>query len=145
MKIALFIFTLLTAGCSSVQQSAEVTNAEIPSGTWLMYEGILPCADCSGVKTTLDIYVEYEDPNPPYVITETFLGASDTATVVTEGTYNTLRGIESDPDATVWELDYNNHEGLRYFLNVGYETVRMLSKERKEISSDLNYTLKRTQ
>ena len=143
-KTALFLLVLLF-GCSPVKESVEIKDAEIPSGTWLTYEGILPCEDCGGIKTTLDIYIDYGDPNPPYVVTEVYLGKNNGTPVVTEGTYNTLRGTDVDPDATVLELDYDKPERLKYLVRVGNEAIRLLSSDAKEMTSEQNYTLQRIQ
>ena len=51
---------ILVTGCQS-QQPEEPIN---PTAQKITYSGMLPCADCSGIRTTLTLYRDqYDNPS----------------------------------------------------------------------------------
>jgi copper homeostasis protein (lipoprotein) len=136
----------LFLGCSSGRHAFEIHEPEIVSGTWLVYEGVLPCADCSEIKTRLEILIDYSNPEPPFILKQAFIGSKDEdKTSITHGIYGTLKETVRDNDATVYKLNPDKPKETIYFLRVNTDTLKMLNREIKEIKSDLNYNLVRTE
>jgi hypothetical protein len=66
----------------------------------LVYEGILPCKDCGGIKTTLKLSTRSNKFN----LREEFLDTKISPSVLI-GNFNTERGFEKDEDATLYVLN----------------------------------------
>lgn len=143
--INLIIPLLILAGCASTKEEIEIRDAEIQSGTWLVYEGILPCADCSGIKTKLEIFIDYNNAEPPFILHQSYLGGKDSGKTFTKnGMYGTLKETFRNEDATAYELNPYKPDERMYFLRVHNDTLMMLDNNVQEIKSDLNYNLLRT-
>jgi hypothetical protein len=143
---SLVLLSILFFGCSSGKNLFEIHEAEIASGTWLVYEGLLPCADCSEIRARLEILIDYSNPEPPFILKQACIGANDEdKTSITHGIYGTLREMYRDNDATVYELNPDKPKETMYFLRVNDDTLKMLNREIKEIKSELNYNLVRTE
>lgn len=109
------------------------------------FEGVLPCADCSGIKTELSLYQDIANAdNNSYTLTETYLGGKlgDT-TFSSNGKWDILRGLKGDDAAIVYFLNYDEPDESRYYLKKGDTSVIMLDKEQQLISSQLNYSLRK--
>ncbi|MEY8861961.1 copper resistance protein NlpE [Tenacibaculum singaporense] len=86
------------------------------------YEGVLPCADCEGIKTTIQL-----NDNGTYVMTTKYLGEGEEETV--EGNF------EWDKTGTVVTLI--NDEEEPYKLKVVEGAIQKLDIEGKEITGEL--------
>ena len=109
------------------------------------FEGILPCADCQGIKTELALYQDAANSeNNTYTLKETYLGnqTGDTS-FNSSGKWDILRGIKGDPSAVVYFLNYDEPEEARYFLKRSEDSILLLDKEQQVISSGLSYGLAR--
>ena len=145
-QIAVILFSVVLFGCSTSKPLFEIKEAEITSGIWLVYEGSLPCADCSEIKTRLEILIDYNNPEPPFILKQAYIGSKDEdKTSITHGVYGTLKETYRDNDATVYELNPDKPKETMYFLRVNDDTLKMLNREIKEIKSELNYNLIRTE
>jgi copper homeostasis protein (lipoprotein) len=90
------------------------------------FAGILPCADCRGIRTELILAGDWEGLNR-YHLTETYLGTSQgDRTVEREGAWTTLRGVPDDDNATVYQLDPDIAGARRHFLVVDERTLALL-------------------
>jgi copper homeostasis protein (lipoprotein) len=107
------------------------------------FAGVLPCADCSGIHTELRLYAEQPSTHPPrYQTTETYRGTRDgERTVQRSGHWTVLRGSANDPDATVYQLDYDRPEAQQNFLRVGDAELRLLDRNQEEIASSPVHSL----
>ena len=144
-QTAILMFGMLLFGCSSTKQLYEIKEAEITSGTWLVYEGSLPCADCSEMKTRLEILIDYSNPEPPFILKQAYIGSRDEdKTSIVHGVYGTLKETYRDNDATVYELNPDKPKETMYFLRVNDDTLKMLNRDIKEFKTELNYNLVRT-
>ncbi len=144
-QITILLISVCILGCSSSKQLFDFKEGEITSGTWLVYEGSLPCADCSEIKTRLEILIDYSNPEPPFILKQAFIGSKDEdKTSITHGIYGTLKETYRDNDATVYELNPDKPKETIYFLRVNDDTLKMLNREMKEIKSELTYNLIRT-
>ncbi len=107
-----------------------------------MYEGSLPCADCSEIKTRLELKIDYSDPEPPYILKQAYLGKQEEdQAFVTHGKYGTLKWEYRGEDATVYELNPGKEGEQVYFLRVHADTLKMLNRKMKEIDSEHKYFL----
>lgn len=107
------------------------------------FEGVLPCADCEGIKTELTLYQDAANSeNNNYTLKETYLGnqTGDTSFNST-GKWDILRGIKGSADAIVYFLNYDEPEESRYFLKKSEDSLLMLDKEQQIIVSPLHYEL----
>lgn len=141
---------LASCGESGGQPPAEATPettaaAEAPAETPVLlgvFEGVLPCADCPGIETRLELTRKGQDwGDGTYRLTETYQGRGEP--VVTEGEWGTLRGSATDPDATVYQLDPATPETSRYFRVESDDALRMLDRDLNETPADMPYTLTR--
>lgn len=105
-----------------------------------IYEGVLPCADCQGIRTELTLF----DEDPTYKLVETYLGTPDgERTVESEGRWSLRRPVQRDPEVTVYQLDPDKPEKARSFLIVDEKQIRQLDREGREMEPRLGYTLTR--
>ena len=109
------------------------------------FAGVLPCADCSGIRSELRLYTEQPSGRPTrYEATETYLGARDgDRTVRRAGRWTILRGSATDPDATVYQLDYDRANGQQNLLRVSDAELRLLDRDQREITSSAPHSLRR--
>jgi copper homeostasis protein (lipoprotein) len=107
-----------------------------------VFQGTTPCADCSGIVTTLTLYTK-----APNDFTDSIykmnLKYIDRGSFTSYGSWDILRGRPGDPDATVYELNPDKSKGKQYYLRVDDNTLQQLDAEMKPIDSPLNFTLKR--
>jgi copper homeostasis protein (lipoprotein) len=140
-KYLVLIFSVLL-GCGPKTYDFLKPAEGIQSGTWLTYEGTLPCADCSEIKMSLQILIDYNNPTPPFIIKQAYFGAKDEDRAITDhGVYGTLKTTFRNSDATAYELNPGNETKHMVFLRVHDDTLKMLDKELREIDSKLNYLL----
>jgi len=109
------------------------------------FVGVLPCADCSGIRSELRLYTEQSSGRPTrYEATETYLGTRDgDRTVRRAGRWTILRGSATDPNATAYQLDYDRADGPQNLLRVSYAELRLLDREQREITSTAPHSLHR--
>ena len=110
-----------------------------------VFEGVLPCADCEGIKTELTLYQDVANAdNNNYILKETYLGINTGDTTFTsKGKWDIVKGMKTDKDASVFFLNYDRPDELKYFLKEDDATIVMLDKEQNKINSPLNYTLRK--
>lgn len=129
----------LVAG-STVTASTATTKSLWESGGWARFEGILPCAGCQGVETSLTLY----NDGLKYSLEERTLGpGSPDRTFTSEGVWTTLRGHKDDPDATVFELDYDKPGRERRFLRITDDEIRLLDLDETKLKKKHNLLLER--
>ncbi len=140
-----------TAGISTDTTSTIIDETEnvIPKsdnlGQVAIYEGVLPCADCSGIKTVLKIYFgDGTMESHKFELSSTYQGKGPGNEFVQKGNYNTERGLEKDPDGTIYVLNYDKPEGEQLFYGYTAATpdkIFLLDNKRQIIKSKLNYSL----
>lgn len=109
------------------------------------FEGVIPCADCGGIKTELTLYQDIANSeNNTYTLKETYLGGKTGDTTFTStGKWDVLKGTPTDKDAVVYFLNYEEPDDARYFLKQSDSAIIILDKDQKIIATNLNYTLKK--
>ncbi|WP_421933286.1 copper resistance protein NlpE N-terminal domain-containing protein [Phenylobacterium sp.] len=154
-NLALALALTALAACSppaakAPAAPAPAAPAAAPAGTppaaeplTMSFSGLLPCADCPGLKTELTLTRDAPySGDGTYRLVETYLERG--APFTTTGKWGTLRGDAIDPDATVYELDPDKPNGARHFLRVGNdEALKALDGDMKPLPDALPSTLKR--
>ena len=96
------------------------------------YKGFLPCADCEGIETKLEL-----NSDKTYEIKETYLGKGDGKPFESKGSFQF-----DSKNPSVIELDQAG-DGRKYFVAEGY--LKALDLEGNEITGELadKYQLKK--
>jgi copper homeostasis protein (lipoprotein) len=140
---AILVLALSTqAQTKDTQQQARIAATAKTMhvlGTW---QGTMPCADCSGIITTLTLYQKAANDFTDAVY-RLHLKYIDRGSFTNYGSWTVLRGTPGNADATVYQLDPDKPQGSQYYLRVDDDTLQQLDRERKPIDSKLNFTLKR--
>ena len=109
------------------------------------YSGMLPCADCSGIRIelTLDTAPARNQPGI-YELKQTYEGTRDGEKTFTQrGTWTVSRGSDKNRRATVYELDGDKPDQRQYFLRANENTLRLLDRQKREIPPHVPQTLHR--
>ena len=111
---------MLFIACNSRPESNPATNPNIdsalavktkipgePDATRLLvgvFEGVLPCADCEGIRTELTLYQDVANAdNNSYILKETYLGVNTGDTTFTsKGKWDVLKGTKADAGVYVF-------------------------------------------
>jgi copper homeostasis protein (lipoprotein) len=131
------------AGCAGSGGDAPSTSAS--PVLLATFTGILPCADCAGIRTDLALYAEQPSGEPTrYALRETYIGTRQgDRTLETTGRLTVKRGSGNAPEATVYQLDSGKADSQRHFLRAGESEVRLLDREQREIKSSTPHSLYR--
>ena len=116
---------------------------------WLLgeFEGTLPCADCSGIRTTLTLYGSgtAESNDGTFILRETYLGRLESGrTFVLQGRWTMVRGNAADRNATIYQLTPDPPAQPRFFLRVDDDELRLLDRQQRPIVSTAPVSLWRT-
>lgn len=142
--LPLLLVCVAFAACQHARTNTGMTdssavNTGSDTATWVTYSGTLPCADCEGIVTELALH---RPPDNRFTLKETYQGKNQT--FPSEGNYIVVRGIPSDPGATVIRLNPDKDRNLqRCFQQVNENELKMLDVDMKTIESNHNYTLKK--
>ena len=149
--IAISLASLVLAACSKtenkkVEEQTPATTETVSEATvadtahtaenaldWNgTYKGILPCADCEGIKTELEL-----NSDTTYEIKETYLGKGDGKPFESKGSFQF-----DNKNSSIIELDKAG-DSRKYFVAEGY--LKALDMDGKEITGDLadKYQLKK--
>jgi len=111
----------------------------------LTFEGVLPCADCSGIRTTLVLTRKAAGwAEGTYRLTEVHIDRG--GPIVTTGDWTTLRGSAMDDNDTVYELNPDQADQARHFLRVGDDrAIRALTRDLKPLAKGRPDRLERKQ
>ncbi len=90
-----------------------------------VYSGTLPCDDCEGVVTSLELVHEPHAAEGSYNLKEIYKGKPEGKNIFTaKGQWTTLRGDAVNKDAVVIQL--NDKDASRYFLNTNDSKLHQL-------------------
>jgi len=119
----------------------EVAPAVTAKRVVAVYEGVLPCAECRGIRTELTLF----DDDSTYKLVEVYLGTPDgDRTFQSDGTWTLRRSSFKDPKAAaIYELRPRQSGEERKYLIVDERQIRQLDRDGREIASRLDYTLRR--
>ena len=123
-----------------------VTPTVIPAGTLLgTYGGKLPCADCSGIQTTVAFYAAgpLQLTDTYYVRTMKYLGAPNgDVTSVDAGNWSQKLGTPADPNALLYSLRSNESNRLEDYRLRG-DTLVAIGSDGKPIPAPFNINLEK--
>lgn len=142
LLLALLLPLLLAAcGRPAGPAPAPVPTPEQPRAADLprvgLFAGVLPCADCQGIRTELLLAGDWDGFNR-YHLTETYLGTHQgDRTVAREGAWVSLRGVPDDETAIVYQLDPDVAGARRHFLVVDERTLSLLDDFLQPIGAPL--------
>jgi copper homeostasis protein (lipoprotein) len=129
-----------------VASGAPATGEAILLG---VYNGMLPCADCSGLDTELRLYAKgkFDFTYAFYVRTQTYRAAPHgDMTFSDRGDWALLRGDAVNPDATVYQLDPDDSaRSQAYLVAENGAALVQLDREMKPIETKMNLTLRKAQ
>jgi predicted secreted protein/uncharacterized lipoprotein NlpE involved in copper resistance len=128
--------------CAGPTSMPSQAGSTLTLGT---FEGILPCADCAGIRTELTLYAEQPSGRPVrYELTETYLGTRDGDRIFKKtGRWTVLRGATNDDNATVYQLDFDRPQTVQNFLKLSELELRLLDRSQNEISTQAPHSLHR--
>jgi copper homeostasis protein (lipoprotein) len=142
------ILSICAATQSSYLLSAQTTTTpkqdsatKSPMQLVAQYRGVLPCADCPGIDTTLSLLAD-SPTHTRYVLKSSYQERNNTFTET--GTWTIVYGTPENPDATVYQLKPKNGGQPTNFLRVSDNEVLQLDSERRRMDSKLNFSLKKT-
>lgn len=118
--------------------------AEAPAGGSFVgrWRGTLPCADCPGVATELELYAGAGGISGPYHLVETFAGKpAEKRRVESQGEWLAQRGTAHDPEATVYRLEPASGGAPRFFLSAG-DDLEALDGEARPLALRANVRLR---
>jgi putative hemolysin len=127
-----------TKDTQQARYAAQIKTMQV-LGTW---QGTTPCADCSGIITTLTLYQKAPGDFTHTVYRE-HLKYIDRGSFTSYGSWDVLHGMPGNPDTTVYQLTSDKSKGKQYYLRVDEDTLQQLDSEMKPIDSKLNFTLTR--
>jgi copper homeostasis protein (lipoprotein) len=153
--VILLVIAIQLTACNSKKKEEEVKTPQVDStavsaeksavqNVWV-YEGLLPCADCSGIQTVLKIAQgDGTMEGQKFELSSIYKGKSPEKEFVEKGKFNTERGLENDPDGTIFILNYDKpvDKQIYYgYLSSDTKKIYMLDRDKKIIKSKLNYSL----
>jgi NlpE N-terminal domain len=134
---------ILSAQTTTTPKQDSAT-AKSPMQLVAQYRGVLPCADCPGIDTTLSLFAN--SPNDlahaRYVLKSSYQERNHSFTET--GAWTIVHGTPDNPDATVYQLKPKNGGQPTNFLRVSDNEILQLDSERRRIDSKLNFSLKKT-
>jgi NlpE-like protein len=107
------------------------------------YRGVLPCADCPGIDTTVRLFAAADgaEGHGRYLIRSSYQERNSTNTEM--GTWTLEKGTPSDPAASVYVLKPKTGSGVTNYLVVGDNEIKQLDNDRKPFTGTVNFSLKR--
>lgn len=138
MKKALSVIGLAAglalAGCQSTPPN--------PTASKMVYSGVLPCADCSGIRTTLTLYRDQDAKPSRYELDQQYMkGSKISGRAVERGAWVSDKMVIDDKNYPVYTLNPEAEETQHRFLQSAVNAVEMLDLSGQRLESDLNHTL----
>lgn len=129
-------------------QAAELADSSLGELIEERFVGVLPAADCSGIRYDLRVKHRTHSGDGLFLLTLTYLNAETDRDLTYSylGRRFTLRGSADDNNAIVWQCQTDDQAFMVNFLyEPKKQSLSLLTKECREIHSQLNYTLKKVQ
>ncbi|MET3027039.1 copper resistance protein NlpE [Flavobacterium sp. UW10123] len=120
--------------------STEISTEKDEVDSTMVYEGTLPCADCSGILTVLKI----NQIDNKFELSNIYQGKSPEKQFKEKGNFNTERGLENDINGTIFILNWDKPEKDQCYYghySKNPEKLYLLDRNKKIIKSKLNYFL----
>lgn len=112
-----------------------------PVTTGIVYHGILPCADCSGLETILTLSPSLENPNVgTYTLKQTYQG-KNVAPFTETGVWTTSSKNFSGKTNIVYRFVADKTNTVTYYMQLDGTHVQMLDSEGNSIDTPFNNSL----
>ncbi len=98
------------------------------------FEGVLPCADCEGIKTEINFSSNKEKTGGTFIEKSTYLGAPSPSSFDKTGTWKVVTGRNKKPDAVIYVLTSKPDEAEAYEL-IDSTHLQLLDGEMQPISA----------
>lgn len=137
-RCVLLLLVLLASACARQAQlpaTPERTAAHQP----LVFTGILHCPDCDGLR----VHLRLDPAEYVYRTREERLGDEYATPRISTGLWQLVHGTEENPDAIVYQLDYDRPHGARNFLRLDDNHLKLLDDHGREFWSPYNLILQR--
>lgn len=121
------LFVLMGCNNRSETQVLHPTRTEELKPMQQSWRGVLPCADCEGIETTL-----YLEKDGTWVMNQRYQGAKTPSSFASYGTWA----------RTAEKLVLTDTAGEKIWFRAKGDTMEMLDREGNPIHSQFNYTLK---
>ncbi|OLO04010.1 MULTISPECIES: copper resistance protein NlpE [Salinicola] len=105
------------------------------------YEGVLPCADCSGINVDLQM-MNMDDTGGAYVLNSLYQGRSDEP-MVTKGNYIVLEDAGMQQLPLVYQLKGAQGNTIYYLRPLDNGDLEVLDPNMQPVQSGADMTLKR--
>jgi copper homeostasis protein (lipoprotein) len=106
------------------------------------YHGVLPCADCPGIDTTVKLFgADAQATHGVYMTKNTYQERNSSYTET--GTWTLEKGTPDEASANVYVLKNKTGNGVTNFLRVSNDEIKQLDANRKSFGGTVNFTLKR--
>ncbi len=132
------VFLVIVGGVVTmlvVVQKKIAPTTQVSSQVFGIFSGTLPCADCSGLKTTLTLYVDAQTHQPTtYTLSSLYKGKSQKP-FISYGTWIIEKGDEVDPSAILYVLDPNRPDQEQFWVKASNTQLKMLDNNKSEIRS----------
>jgi putative hemolysin len=136
------IFSLITATMLAFAAATLAPAKPGPTSVRGEFDGVLPCADCSGLDTRLRLVEDEPGAGKgTYFLSENYIGKSKKP-FKSSGRWMVVKGTPKDPSATVYALDPDKPQKARYFLLRGDGSLLSLDRGRNEIDAPFDLSLK---
>ncbi|MFN7943367.1 MAG: protease inhibitor I42 family protein [Thermoanaerobaculia bacterium] len=147
LALALCASLVPATGCAAGGEPPRAVAPPAASATVLAarYVGTLPCPDCGGIYTELDLYVDRERSSPAtYHLREVQLATrAGDRPAERDGRWREATGTPTDARAALVQLDFDDPNAARTFLRVGARQLRLLDRQLAEIQSAVPHQLRR--
>ncbi len=120
------LFVLIGCNNRTETQILQPTQTEALKPMQQSWRGVLPCADCEGIETTL-----YLEKDGTWVMNQRYQGAKEPSFFATYGKWA----------RTAEKLVLTDTEGEKTYFRAKGEGMEMLDREGNPIESQFNYTL----
>jgi inhibitor of cysteine peptidase len=129
-----FVVTVTLVALAGGVSSGQTVTAE-------RYAGTTVCADCSGIKTVLELYRDGKGAPSTFIMSESYIGKPAAGNRETNGTWTIAHGDATDKNAVVFQLHPMGTSSTTSFASGNYE-LRMLDGSLGELPASVPHTLK---
>ena len=128
--------TVAFSGCQS--QPETPIN---PTAQKEIYSGMLPCADCSGIRTTLTLYRDQYDSPTRFELREEYMsGSTVKLNAVERGDWASRKYQEGVTQEDVYTINPEaDDDAQRQYLKDAVNAIEQLDQSGNRIESNLNY------
>ncbi|WKB52380.1 copper resistance protein NlpE N-terminal domain-containing protein [Eleftheria terrae] len=141
-----FAAAAVLAGCASWRSGEPPIGHTAPDGATPVarYVGTLPCTDCAGVRTDLQLYANAAGLPARYSLNQTFLaGKEGNRRTNTTGNWLAARGSSDDAQAQLLHIDPDHPERARIFQQQSPQVLRALGSDGNEMPASVPRSLVR--